>query len=203
MVGALRSAHIDSVAGEEGGSRRGTPVFCLYSRPAIIVFSHISPMLKLDRYDIAILRILAHDGRVTKSHLAEEINLSVSPTWERVRRLEDEGIIRGYRAELDWTGRLNISLIIVEVTLARHTAQDMQRFETRMLNAPEVSHCYATGGGVDYVIHVVTRSIDEYQRFIDSMLIENLGIERYFTYIVTKTIKQIPATVPGWLLETA
>jgi DNA-binding Lrp family transcriptional regulator len=54
--------------------------------------------MKLDRYDLAILRILARDGRITKSRLAEEINLSISPAWERVKRLEEAGVIRGYRA---------------------------------------------------------------------------------------------------------
>ena len=156
-------------------------------------------MLKLDRYDIAILRILAHEGRVTKSRLAEAIHLSVSPAWERVRRLEEGGVIRGYRAELDWAGLVNVSHIIVEVTLARHTAHDLQRFETRMLAAREVVQCYATGGGIDYVVHTITRDIDDYQRFIDAMLLEDLGIERYFTYVVTKMVKRPTCHVPEWI----
>ena len=116
-------------------------------------------MIKLDRYDIAILRVLASDGRITKSKLAEEVNLSISPTWERVRKLEESGVIKGYRAELDWVGTLNASRIVVEVTLARHTERDMRRFEEAMQAAPEVVQCYATGGGVDYVLHVVSRDI--------------------------------------------
>src|SRR3569832_885651 len=105
---------------------------------------------KLDRYDLAILRVLARDGRITKSRLAEEVNLSISPVWERVRRLEDIGLIRGYRAEIDWVGAFKGSRIVVEVTLARHTAHDMRRFEERIAAASEVEQCYATGGGVDY-----------------------------------------------------
>lgn len=155
-------------------------------------------MIKLDRYDVAILSILARDGRITKSRLAEEVNLSISPAWERVRKLEESGVIRGYHAELDWTGVMTASRIVVEVTLARHTAHDMQRFEARMQAAPEVTQCYATGGGVDYVLHVVTRDIDQYQRFIDGLLVDELGIERYFTYIVTKVVKSLPDSVPAW-----
>jgi Lrp/AsnC family transcriptional regulator of ectoine degradation len=158
-------------------------------------------MLKLDRYDIAILRILAREGRITKSRLAEAIHLSVSPAWERVRRLEESGIIRGYRAEFDWTGSVNISHIIVEVTLSRHTANDLHRFETRMCAASEVVQCYATGGGIDYVVHTVTRDIDDYQRFIDAMLLDDLGIERYFTYVVTKMVKQLTCNVPDWIVS--
>jgi Lrp/AsnC family transcriptional regulator, regulator of ectoine-degradation genes len=159
------------------------------------------PMLKLDRYDIDILRILSRDGRITKSRLSELVHLSVSPAWERVRRLEEGGIIRGYRAELDWTGSVNISHIIVEITLGRHTAHDLHRFETRMCESPEVVQCYATGGGIDYVVHTVTRDINEYQRFIDAILMDNLGVERYFTYVVTKMVKPPTSTVPDWIFS--
>ena len=155
-------------------------------------------MIKLDRYDIAILRILARDGRITKSRLAEEVNLSISPAWERVRKLEESGVIKGYRAEFDWVGAIKASRIVVEVTLAKHTAQDMRRFEERVLAAPEVALCYATGGGVDYMLHVVSRDIDHYQRFIDSLLTDDIGIEKYFTYIVTKVVKSMPDSVPDW-----
>ncbi|MDT4854108.1 Lrp/AsnC ligand binding domain protein [compost metagenome] len=79
--------------------------------------------------------------------------------------------------------------MLVEITLARHTAQDMRRFEQRLREAPEVVHCYATGGGVDYIAMIQAQDIDHYQRFVDQLLLEDLGIERYFTYIVTKTIK--------------
>ncbi len=150
-------------------------------------------MIKLDRYDLAILRILARDGRITKSKLAEEVNLSISPAWERVRKLEESGVIRGYRADIDWVGAFSGSRIIVEVTLARHTAYDLSRFEARVLAAKEIVQCHATGGGVDYVLHVIARDIDRYQRFIDTLLAEDLGIERYFTYIVTKVVKDAPS----------
>jgi Lrp/AsnC family transcriptional regulator of ectoine degradation len=158
-------------------------------------------MLKLDRYDLAILRILARNGRITKSRLAEEVSLSISPAWERVRKLEECGVIRGYRAEFDWVGVVKASRIIVEVTLAKHTAQHMRRFEECVSATPEVVQCYATGGGVDYVLHVLTRDVDHYQRLIDAWLATDLGIERYFTYVVTKVVKSMPNTVPEWLRE--
>ena len=156
-------------------------------------------LIKLDRYDVAILSILARDGRITKSRLAEEVSLSISPAWERVRKLEESGVIRGYRAELDWTGVMTTNRIVVEVTLARHTAHDMRRFEARVQTAPEVVQCFATGGGVDYVLHVLARDIDHYQRFIDALLMDELGIERYFTYVVTKVVKDLPDGVPAWV----
>lgn len=145
--------------------------------------------MKLDRYDMNILRLLSQDGRISKSRLAEEVCLSVSATWERIKRLEQLGYIRGYKAVIDWDAVSKQSLVIVELTLDRHTAQQMRIFEERVMKLPEISRCYATGGGVDYVLHIKTESIDHYQRFIDRLLLENIGIERYFTYIVTKVIK--------------
>ncbi|EJL01126.1 MULTISPECIES: Lrp/AsnC family transcriptional regulator [Pseudomonas] len=146
-------------------------------------------MHKLDRYDLKILQILAEDGRITKSSLAEAINLSVTPAWERVRKLEMAGLITGYRAQIDWGAVFKRQQVLVEITLARHTAQDMRRFEQRMASAAQVAFCYATGGGVDYLAMIQAPDIDYYQRFVDQLLLEDLGIERYFTYIVTKTIK--------------
>lgn len=158
-------------------------------------------MIKLDRYDLKILRILAGDGRITKSSLAEAINLSVSPAWERVRKLEDAGLIKGYRAQIDWPVLFKQQQVLVEITLARHTAQDMKRFEQRLQQAPEVGFCYATGGGVDYIAMIQARDIDHYQRFIDQLLLEDVGIERYFTYIVTKVIKTLDAALPAEALD--
>ncbi|MFV3412958.1 Lrp/AsnC family transcriptional regulator [Pseudomonas nitroreducens] len=158
-------------------------------------------MIKLDRYDLKILRILAGDGRITKSSLAEAINLSVSPAWERVRKLEEAGLIKGYRAQIDWSALFKQQQVLVEITLARHTAQDMKRFEQRLQQAPEVGFCYATGGGVDYIAMIQARDIDHYQRFIDQLLLDDVGIERYFTYIVTKVIKTQEAAIPAEALE--
>ncbi|PAU56516.1 Lrp/AsnC family transcriptional regulator [Pseudomonas indica] len=157
-------------------------------------------MHKLDRYDLKILRILAEEGRTTKSALAEAINLSVTPAWERVRKLEAAGLIKGYRAQIDWGALFKSQQVLVEITLARHTAQDMRRFEERLASAPEIAFCYATGGGVDYLAMVRARDIDHYQRFIDQLLLEDLGIERYFTYIVTKTIMTDEGSVPAELI---
>ncbi|MCP1457855.1 MULTISPECIES: Lrp/AsnC family transcriptional regulator [Pseudomonas] len=157
-------------------------------------------MHKLDRYDLKILQILAEDGRITKSSLAEAINLSVTPAWERVRKLEAAGLIIGYRAQIDWGAVFKRQQVLVEITLARHTAQDMRRFEQRMIAAPEVAFCYATGGGVDYLAMIQAPDVDAYQRFVDQLLLEDLGIERYFTYIVTKIIKTAGA-LPAELAE--
>ena len=146
--------------------------------------------MRLDRYDIQILQILQQQGRITKTGLAEAINLSVSPCWERVKRLEQAGIIEGYGARINSQVLGKQTSVLVEVSLDSHSASSMQRFEHAMTECEQVVDCYATGGGVDYIIRVLCDGIDQYQRLIDSWLACGLGIDKYFTYIVTKTIKQ-------------
>ncbi|MFH7565789.1 MULTISPECIES: Lrp/AsnC family transcriptional regulator [Oceanimonas] len=152
--------------------------------------------MQLDRYDIQILQILQQQGRITKSALAQAINLSVSPCWERVKRLEQAGIIRGYGAFIDSGLLQGRTAVLVEISLGRHSADIMRRFEYTMAECKQVTDCYATGGGVDYVIKILCDDIDQYQRLIDSWLEASLGIERYYTYIVTKTVKQSPPALP-------
>lgn len=145
--------------------------------------------MKLDRYDFKILEILAKDGRITKSRLAEAINLSVSPCWERVRRLEKAGIIEGYGARINPRVVLKRTPVWMQIELKQHNAESFARFENAMRATLEVTECVAVGGGVDYLVKVESESVDAYQRLIDDWLTSELGIERYFTYIVTKTVK--------------
>jgi Lrp/AsnC family transcriptional regulator of ectoine degradation len=148
--------------------------------------------MRLDRYDMQILQILHEQGRITKSGLAEAINLSISPCWERVKRLEAAGIIKGYGAIIDPELLCKRSPVLLEVSLKQHSAEAFQRFESAVQAYEEVVECYATGGGVDYILKVMCKDIDQYQRLIDRWLDSDLGIDRYYTYIVTKTIKQQP-----------
>ncbi len=147
-------------------------------------------MFKLDRYDVRILAILSRDGRITKSKLAESINLSVSPCWERVRRLEEAGIIEGYSARINTRVLVPGNSVWVQIELKQHHAESFSRFEALVMDTPEATECVAVGGGVDYLVKFEVASIDSYQRAMDRWLLSDAGIERYFTYIVTKTVKR-------------
>jgi Lrp/AsnC family transcriptional regulator of ectoine degradation len=147
-------------------------------------------MIKLDSYDWKILEILQREGRISKVKLAEAINLSPSPAWERLRRLQDAGVITGYQARLNLKKLVTSATVMVEVTLSQHYSRDFERFEKAIRDVPEVIECHATGGGVDYILKIVTRDIDSYQRLIDRLLEAGVGIDRYFSYIVTKTVKE-------------
>lgn len=155
--------------------------------------------MRLDARDLDILRILSREGRITKSALAERVGLSPTPCWERLKKLEKSGIIDSYRAEINLR-RIgpNVS-IFVTAELADHTAASFRAFEAAIQGYDEVVACWALGGGFDYILQVVTRDIDAYQRLIDDMLEARIGLARYFTYIVTKPVKG-PALPPLHLL---
>jgi len=146
-------------------------------------------MTRLDNRDLEILRILAREGRITKAELASRINLSPTPCWERLKRLEKAGIIEGYHAEISLKALGPHVMVFVSAELEGHRAEDFRRFEAAMQDHPEVTACWALGGGFDYLLQVVTRDIDSYQRLIDRMLEAEIGLARYYSYVVTKPVK--------------
>ena len=151
--------------------------------------------MKLDQRDIAILRTLATEGRISKTDLASRVGLSATPCWERLRRLEKAGLIEGYRAEIALRKLGPHVTVFVAAELADHTAARFRAFEEAMGRYDEVVACWALGGGFDYLLQIVTRDIDAYQRLIDAMLDARIGLARYFTYVVTKPVKG-PAPPP-------
>ena len=145
--------------------------------------------MKLDARDIAILRVLSKEGRIAKTALAERVGLSPTPCWDRMRRLEKAGLIEGYRADISLKKLGPHVTVFVAAELAGHTAARFRGFEDAIHRYDEVVACWALGGGFDYLLQVVTRDIDAYQRLIDAMLDARIGLARYFTYIVTKPVK--------------
>jgi Lrp/AsnC family transcriptional regulator of ectoine degradation len=145
--------------------------------------------LKLDDRDLQILQILAREGRITKADLAKRVNLSPTPCWERLKRLEKSGVVRSYQAEIDLQRIAPHLTIFVMLELDQHKAETFQVFERMIQRFDEITACWAIGGGFDYFLQVVTRDIQSYQVLIDELLSERIGISRYFTYVVTKPVK--------------
>lgn len=146
--------------------------------------------LKLDAIDLRILDAVRRNGRITKQALAEEVGLSATPCWTRLRRLEAGGIITGYHARIARHRIAPIARVLVEITLTSHRQSDFARFEQAISTIPEITACWSVGGGVDYFLTVTTTDIDSYQRLIDRILAMEIGIERYFSYIVTRMVKE-------------
>ena len=146
--------------------------------------------MKLDAIDLKILDAVQRDGRITKLKLAEMAGLSPTPCWLRLRKLEQAGLIAGYHARLSPRRVAPFATVLVEVTLANHRQADFERFERAIAAIEAVTDCWSVGGSLDYILKVLARDIDTYQRLIDRMLADEIGIDRYFTYIVTKTVKE-------------
>tara|TARA_B110000503_G_scaffold70316_1_gene109441 strand:- start:2022 stop:2504 length:483 start_codon:yes stop_codon:yes gene_type:complete len=145
--------------------------------------------MRLDARDLDILQVLSSDGRITKAALAERVGLSPTPCWERLKKLEKAGVIESYRANINLRKLGPHVTIFVAAELNDHTAASFQTFEAAMQRYDEVTACWALGGGFDYILQIVTRDIDAYQRLIDAMLDARIGLARYFTYVVTKPVK--------------
>jgi Lrp/AsnC family transcriptional regulator of ectoine degradation len=152
-------------------------------------------MLRLDDRDLKILSILGREGRISKADLAKRVNLSAAPAWERLKRLEDAGIITGYHASIALKKVAPHVTIFMAAALESHRAQDFRAFERAVAALDEVIACWAVGGGFDYILQVVTSDIDAYQRLVDQLLEAKLGLSRYFTYVVTKPVKLSPPPV--------
>ncbi len=145
---------------------------------------------KLDQIDLKILDAVQRDGRITKLALADKVGLSPTPCWMRLRKLEKAGIVAGYHAKVAMRAVAPVATVLMEVTLASHRQADFDRFERVIRDVPEIVACWSVGGGVDYLLKVMARDIDAYQRLVDVLLEREIGIDRYFTYIVTKTVKE-------------
>src|SRR5688500_16834015 len=144
---------------------------------------------RLDTIDLRILEAVQQDGRITKLALAAKVGLSPTPCWMRLRKLEKAGIVSGYHARVALRVIAPITTVLMEVTLGRHRQADLDRWDRAGRDIPEIVACWSVGGGVDYVLKGVARDVDAYQRMVDALLEREIGIDRYFTYIVTRTVK--------------
>ena len=147
----------------------------------------MSGLPKLDRIDINILVRLQKDGAVNNQLLAEHVGLSPSPCLQRVKRLEKAGYITGYGAEINLAKLIDNVTIFTEVTLVDHRIDDFTKFEANIRDVEELMECHLVSGGYDYLLQFLTRSISHYQEQMESLLRRNIGIEKYFSYIVIKS----------------
>lgn len=143
-------------------------------------------MTSLDAFDRRILSELQKDGRICISELAERVGLSTSPCWRRVKALEEAGVISGYAAIVD-PAAVGLSLnVFVSATLDLHKAEE---FEAALAERPEVVDCYAMTGEQDYLLHVVCRDIDSFDRFLRQDLIHMPGVRQVRSSFALKQVK--------------
>lgn len=143
--------------------------------------------MKLDQIDIKILSELQRNGRISNVELAELINLSPSPCLMRVKKLQQEGYILGYSARINVAKLGQPLTVFTEVTLKNHRQVDFARFLAAVEKLDSVVECHLVSGGYDYLVKFVTSGIAEYQTIMERLIDLDIGIEKYFSFVVLKS----------------
>ena len=139
---------------------------------------------ELDRIDLGILRVLQQDARITHQKLAEQVHLSASSVHERVKRLQREGYILGYRAQLN-PDKLGAALLVfVEVLLDRTVHDVMDSFKAAVQARPEILECHLVAGGFDYLLKTRVADMAAYRHFIGGGIWTLPGVRETRTYVV-------------------
>lgn len=142
----------------------------------------------MDRTDCNILAELQQDGRLSLTDLAERVGISLSSCQRRVRALEQEGVISGYRAQLDPSRfGLNFSAIVF-VTLREGDRQAVSALEAAIKEIPQIIQAQRLFGDPDYMLHVITRDLSAFQELYDEKLSGMSGVQRLTSTLVMKTV---------------
>lgn len=155
------------------------------------------PPLKLDRIDVRILAELQKNGRITNVELADLVALSPSPCLMRVKKLQQAGYITGYSAQINVAKLGETLTVFTEFTLKNHRPPDFARFQEALERIDSCVECHLVSGGYDYLTKFVTSGIVDYQNIIEALIDRDVGVDKYFSFVVIKTpfVKsQIPLT---------
>jgi Lrp/AsnC family leucine-responsive transcriptional regulator len=156
----------------------------------------------MDRIDLKILEALQRDGRISNQALADQLGLSTAACWRRVRALENAGVIERYVALLS-RRQLGLNLCaFVHVSLSRHVQEATVPFEEAVLSRLEVMECFATTGDADFILRVVTLSIETFDHFLEEFLFGLPQVAQVRSNIALRELKfdtaySLPAELAG------
>ncbi|RMV94571.1 Lrp/AsnC family transcriptional regulator [Pseudomonas caricapapayae] len=143
----------------------------------------------LSPIDVRILTAMQQDGRITNQTLADQIGMSASPCWRRVRQLEEHRYIQGYRAVLD---RRKIGLgvmVFIRISIDSHSEAEARKFEKEVMQLEDVVACYSIGGDADFLLQVVAPDLDSFADFAMTVVRRLPGIKEMQSMFVLKEIK--------------
>ncbi len=143
----------------------------------------------LDALDYKILAALHRDGRMSKTKMSVEVGLSATRCWERMRRLEQEGFIRGYHADIDMKRLAGLTYFVVQVRLLGSSVARARQFERLVANVNEIVGCQAVLGTVDYFLTIAADGVDSYQRIIEDLSNQDAVKFEFVTFPISKTLK--------------
>ncbi|TCC28110.1 Lrp/AsnC family transcriptional regulator [Kribbella speibonae] len=142
----------------------------------------------MDEVDRAILTVLERDGRISNAELAAQVGLSPSPCLRRVQRLEQSGVIRGYRALIDPAAMGRGLRVLAGVRLLRHARADVVAFERAIVKLTEVVYCHHVTGNYDYLLQVEVADLPAYEDFHANQLAGLPAVATVTTYVTMKTL---------------
>ncbi len=146
--------------------------------------------MQIDNFDRKLLTLLQDDARLTNAELSERIHLSPSQCSRRRQRLEEQGIIRGYRADLDHE-KLNLGIVtIITVQLATHNRDNARRFARLIAGLRQVLEAHALTGEMDYMIKVVAPDLKSLSGFLNDVLLPHESVQHVKSAIVLETLKE-------------
>ncbi|MFY0679471.1 MAG: Lrp/AsnC family transcriptional regulator [Thalassovita sp.] len=144
---------------------------------------------ELDTFDKSILAELSANGRLTMTDLAQRVGLSKTPVLARVRRLEAEGYITGYRAQLSAVKLGLDHIAFIELKLADTREEALSAFNKAVATIPEVEECHMIAGGFDYLLKIRSRDIRDYRRVLSEQISSLPHIASSSTYVVMEAVK--------------
>ena len=150
----------------------------------------------MDATDRRILRALARKARLTNAELAEEVGLSPSPCWTRVKRLEQAGVIQGYHAVLDQAALGLPDTVFLEVMMERHDDENLKRFEEAVSAMPEVLECWLVTGEYDYMLKAAVGGTAGYEKLLREKIYRLPGVRHTRTAFGLRCLKQVFTPVP-------
>lgn len=146
-------------------------------------------MKQLDKVDLAILDKVQQDGRVSNAKLAEALNLSETPCWRRLKKLEEEQYIDDYQANLN-RRKLGLSVMaFVYITCTAHDELTSQRLEQIILSSDNILSCHNTTGDADYILQVVAEDLDDFSRFVEQVLRKLPGVSSLQSNLSLREVK--------------
>ena len=154
------------------------------------MYSLSKSIKKLDRIDRKILTELQHDGRLANVELARRVGLSPTPCLERVRKLEAEGYIIGYTAQVDPHKVGAAFLVFVEITLSKTSPEDFDEFSKAVQKLVEIQECHLVSGSFDFLLKTRVADMAAYRELLGETLLRLPSVRESRTYVVMEEVKQ-------------
>lgn len=147
----------------------------------------------MDGIDRKLISLLQQNGKLTMKELSAELGLSITPIYERLRRIEREGLITGYHASVDHKKAGFGFAVFSSVTLESHKSEFLREFEREIIKFPQVLECYHLAGSFDFLLKVLVKDMDDYATFVNKKLAKLNNIRLVQSMMVLKNIKQTTA----------